>query len=67
MEQARITIKTFASPYCLSACKEALISCNFGIKKFSFKKPPKKKTLLFEYYHLVNLLEQGAMIFEIDL
>jgi hypothetical protein len=36
---------------------------NFGVKKFIVKKPPPPKTLMVEHYNLVDLKEQGAVIY----
>jgi hypothetical protein len=36
---------------------------NFGIKKFTLKSTPRKKTLMFECYNLLDSMELGAVIF----
>jgi hypothetical protein len=37
--------------------EEHLIFINFGVKKFTVKYTPKKKTLMFEYYNFLNPME----------
>jgi hypothetical protein len=37
--------------------KENLMFINFGVKKFTLKIPKNKKTLMLEYYNLLNPME----------
>jgi hypothetical protein len=43
--------------------KDHLIFINFGIKKFTLKNTPQKKTLTFECYNLLDPMECGLVIF----
>jgi hypothetical protein len=43
--------------------EDHLIFINFGVKKFTLKNTPKKKTLTFECYNLLGPMEWGAVIF----
>jgi hypothetical protein len=43
--------------------EDHLIFINFGVKKFTVKNTPKKKTLMFECYNLLDPMEWGAIIF----
>jgi hypothetical protein len=44
--------------------EDHLIFINFGVKKFTLKNtPPKKKTLTFECYNLLDPIAWGAVIF----
>jgi hypothetical protein len=43
--------------------EDYLIFIHFGVKKFTLKNTPKKKTLTFECYNLLDPMEWGAVIF----
>jgi hypothetical protein len=43
--------------------REHIIFINFGIKKFTVKHIPPKKTLMFECSYLIDPKERGAPIF----
>jgi hypothetical protein len=43
--------------------EDHLIFINFGVKKFTLKNTPKKKTLTFECYNLLDPMEWGVVIF----
>jgi hypothetical protein len=39
---------------------------NFGVRKFTTKNTPKRKTLMFEHYNLMDPMEWQAEFFEVD-
>jgi hypothetical protein len=43
--------------------KNHLIFFNFGLKKFTITNTPQKKAMMFEYYNLLDVLEDETIIF----